>query len=177
MINNIIFTNGERKKERRNFYGMFSQNLPISTAFIAILEMELPQCNAIGVRTPPGSEPGTAWVQVLCALWLRCIMVVKWNNKSFASCRGRVNISGSSKIAWINVEFNGNSLSVAVPSKVKKCLRACGLLLFLLDKFVVRRQLKRFRKNRNCSLARESIHLAAVSHTADGCVNNIKSAS
>ena len=52
-INKIIFTNGERKKERPNFYGMFSQNLPISTAFIAILEMELPQCNAIAVRTPP----------------------------------------------------------------------------------------------------------------------------
>ena len=52
-INKIIFTNGERKKERPNFFGMFSQNLPISTAFIAILEMELPQCNAIGVRTPP----------------------------------------------------------------------------------------------------------------------------
>ena len=52
-INKIIFANGERKKERPNFFGMFSQNLPISTAFIAILEMELPQCNAIGVRTPP----------------------------------------------------------------------------------------------------------------------------
>ena len=125
-INKIIFTNGEREKERPNFYGMFSQNLPISTAFIAILEMELPQCNAIGVRAPPGSEPGTAWVQVLCALWLRCIMVVKWDNKSFASCRGRVNISGSSKIAWINVEFNENSQSVAVPSKIKKRLRACA---------------------------------------------------
>ena len=50
----------------------------------------------------------------------------KMKNKSFASCRGRVNISGSSKIARINVEFNGSSLSVAVPSKVKKCLRACA---------------------------------------------------
>ena len=50
----------------------------------------------------------------------------KMKNKSFASCRVRVNISGSSKIAWINVEFNGNSLSVAVPSKVKKCLQACA---------------------------------------------------
>ena len=52
-INKIIFTNGERKKERPNFYGMFSQNLPISTAFIAILKMEPPQCNAFEVRTPP----------------------------------------------------------------------------------------------------------------------------
>ena len=51
------------------------------------------------------------------------------------------------------------------------------LLLFLRDKFVVRRQLKRFRKNRNCSLARESIYLTAVTHTADGCVDNIKFAS
>ena len=50
----FIFANGERKKERPNFYGTFCQNLPISTAFIAILKMELPQCNAIGVRTTPG---------------------------------------------------------------------------------------------------------------------------
>ena len=50
----------------------------------------------------------------------------KMKNKSFASCRDRVNISGSSKIARINVEFNGSSLSVAVPSKVKECLRACA---------------------------------------------------
>ena len=80
----------------------------------------------------------------------------KTKNKSFASCRGRVNISGSSKIAWINVEFNGNSLSVAVPSKVKSVCGPVRLLLFLRDKFVVRRQF-RFRKNRNCSLAWESI--------------------
>ena len=50
-------------------------------------------------------------------------------------------------------------------------------LLSFCDKFVVRRQLKRFRKNRNCSLAQESIHLAAVTLTADDCVNNIKFAS
>ena len=52
-INQITFTYGERKKERPNFYGMFSQNLPISAAFTAILKMKLPQCKAIGVRTPP----------------------------------------------------------------------------------------------------------------------------
>ena len=56
-INQITFTYGERKKERPNFYGMFSQNLPISAAFSAILKTKLPQSNAIGVRTPPGSGP------------------------------------------------------------------------------------------------------------------------
>ena len=61
--------------------------------------------------------------------------------------------------------------------KLKSVCRPARLLLFLRDKFVVRRQLKRFRKNRNCSLAQESIHLAAVTLTADGCVNNIKFAS
>ena len=35
----------------------------------------------------------------------------------------------------------------------------------------------RFTKNQNCSLAQESIHLVAVTLTADGCVNNIKFAS
>ena len=61
--------------------------------------------------------------------------------------------------------------------KLKSVGRPARLLLFLRDKFVVRRQLTRFRKNRNCSLAQESIHLAAVTLTADGCVNNIKFAS
>ena len=37
--------------------------------------------------------------------------------------RGRVNISGGSKIAWMNVECNGDSLSVAAPSKVFAVLR------------------------------------------------------
>ena len=46
-------------------------------------------------------------------------------SESFASCRNRVNISGGSKIASITVECNGDSLSVTVPLKVKKCLRAC----------------------------------------------------
>ena len=48
-INKITFTNSERRKELLNFYGMFGKNLPISAAFIAIL-------NAIGVRTPPDSQ-------------------------------------------------------------------------------------------------------------------------
>ena len=61
--------------------------------------------------------------------------------------------------------------------KLKIIGRPARHLLFLRDKFVVRRQQKRFRKNRNCSLAEESIHLAAVTLTADGCVNNIKFAS
>ena len=63
---------------------------------------------------------------------------------------------------------------------LRKLKSVCGpvrLLLFIRDKFVVRRQLKTFRKNRNCNLARESIHLAAVLHTADGCGNSIKSVS
>ena len=63
------------------------------------------------------------------------------------------------------------------PRKLKSVGRPARLLLFLRDKFVVRRQLKRFRKNRNCSLAQESTHLAAVTLTAGGCVNNIKFAS
>ena len=60
------------------------------------------------------------------------------------------------------------------PRKLKSVGRPAQLLLFLRDKFVFRRQLKRFRKNRNCSLAQESTHLAAVTLTADCCVNNIK---
>ena len=55
-INQITFTYGERKKERPNFYGMFSQNLPNSAAFTAILKLKLPQCNAIGMSTPPDGK-------------------------------------------------------------------------------------------------------------------------
>ena len=47
-INQVIFTYGEKKKQRPNFYGMFSQNV----AFTAILKMKLPWCNVIGVCTP-----------------------------------------------------------------------------------------------------------------------------
>ena len=60
-INQSKFTYGEKKKKRPNFYGMFSQSLPMSAAFTAILKMKLPQCNAIGVRTPPAFE-----VQLWC---------------------------------------------------------------------------------------------------------------
>ena len=51
-INQITFNYGERKKEHPIFYGISSQNLLISAAFSAIFKMKLPQCNAIGVRTP-----------------------------------------------------------------------------------------------------------------------------
>ena len=101
----------------------------------------------------------------------------KTKSESFASCRGRVNIFGGSEIALLNEECNGDSVSVAVHSKVKKCLRNKALLLFLCDKFVVRNQLKRFRMNPNCSLAQESIHLVTVTLKSDGCVNDIKFAS
>ena len=47
----------------------------------------------------------------------------KTKSESFASCRGRVNIFGGSEIALLNEECNGDSVSVAVHSKVKKCLR------------------------------------------------------
>ena len=51
---------------------------------------------------------------------------LKTKSKSFASCRGRVKISGGSEIAEIKVEWKGDSLPVAVPLKVKKCFRACA---------------------------------------------------
>ena len=101
----------------------------------------------------------------------------KTKSESFASCRGRMNIFGGSEIALLNEECNGDSVSVAVHSKVKKCLRNKALLLFLCDKFVVRNQLKRFRMNPNCSLAQESIHLVTVTLKSDGSVNDIKFAS
>ena len=73
-INQVIFTYGERKKERPNFYRMFSQNLPISAAFTAILKMKLPQCKAIGVRTPPA----TKWTCLNL-----CVRHVPWRHASY----------------------------------------------------------------------------------------------
>ena len=40
-------------------------------------------------------------------------------SESFASCRGRVNSSGGSEKAWINMKYNMDSLSVSVPWKLK----------------------------------------------------------
>lgn len=51
-VNQITFIYGERKKKWPNFNGMFGQNRPISAAFTAILNITLPQCNAIRVCTP-----------------------------------------------------------------------------------------------------------------------------
>ena len=64
-------------------------------------------CNAGGVRTLIALHHGR-----------------KTKSESLASCCGRVNISSGSKIARINVECNRDSLSVAIPSKVKKCWQA-----------------------------------------------------
>ena len=101
----------------------------------------------------------------------------KTKSESFTSCRGRVNIFDGSKIGRIN-SWNVMGIHCLLPflRKLKSVGRPARLLLFLRDKFVVRRQLKRFKKDRNCSLAQESIHLT-VTLTADGCVNNIKFAS
>ena len=55
-INQITFNYSKRKKEQPNFYEMFGKNLPYSAAFTAILKLKLPQCNAIGVSTPPGGK-------------------------------------------------------------------------------------------------------------------------
>ena len=54
-INQITFTYGEMKNERPVSYGMFSQNLSISTPSTATL----PQRSAIGVRTQPVLPLGT----------------------------------------------------------------------------------------------------------------------
>ena len=101
----------------------------------------------------------------------------KTKSESFASCRGRVNIFGGSEIALLNEECNGDSVPVAVHSKVKKCLRNKATSIIPLWQIVVRKQLKRFRMNPNCSLAQESIHLVTVTLKSEGCVNDIKFAS
>ena len=62
--------------------------------------------------------------------------------------------------------------------KLKSVCEGVRLLLFLRHKFRRRKiKLKRLKKNRNCSLSCLSIHLAAVTLTADGYVDNIKFAS
>ena len=50
---------------------------------------------------------------------IACIMVITQKSESFASCRGRVNSSGGSEKAWINMKYNMDSLSVSVPWKLK----------------------------------------------------------
>ena len=58
----------------------------------------------------------------------------KTKSESFASCRGRVNISGGSKIAWINVECNGIHCLLPFLRKLKSVCGPLRLLLFLRDK-------------------------------------------
>ena len=102
----------------------------------------------------------------------------KAKSESFASFRGRVNISGSSRTVWVNVECNRIHCLLPFLRKLKSVCERVRLLLFLRQKFRRRkRKLKRFKKNRNCSLSCLSIHLAAVTLTADGFVDNIKFAS
>ena len=95
-INKIIFTNGERKKERPNFYGMFSQNVPISNAFIAILEMELPQCNAIGVRTRPAMPQSEKSKQKNCRfVEIKNVLSLSQNVAPFPSVFSGCRFSGT----------------------------------------------------------------------------------
>ena len=82
--------------------------------------------------------------------------------------RLKVGSAGIADSLWITPISRRILLTVKLMWNIRNnliCSRTSGLLLFLRDKFVIRRQLKRFRKNRNCSLARESIHLAAVTLT------------
>ena len=58
--------------------------------------------------------------------------------------------------------------------KFKSVYGPARLLLFLRDKFILRRQLKRFRKNRNCSLAQESTLLTDSSYTQPMAVRIIE---
>ena len=76
-INQITFIYGEREKERPNFYGMFRQNLRNSAALVAILKMKLPQCNVIGLRTPPALN---AWLHCFLNMRnfsLRCYLIAR----------------------------------------------------------------------------------------------------
>ena len=50
----IALPYGERNKEWPNFSRMFSQNLPISAAFFAILKIKVPQYNAHRLRSDEG---------------------------------------------------------------------------------------------------------------------------
>ena len=58
----------------------------------------------------------------------------KTKSESFASCRSRVNISGGSKIAWINAEYNGIHCLLPFLRKLKSVCGLLRLLLFLRDR-------------------------------------------
>ena len=76
-INQITFIYGEREKERPNFYGMFRQNLPNSAALTAILKMKLPQCNAIGLRTPPALNASFHRFLNMHNFSIRCYLIAR----------------------------------------------------------------------------------------------------
>ena len=76
-INQITFIYGEREKERPNFYGMFRQNLPNSATLTAILKMKLPQCNAIGLRTPPALNASFHRFLNMHNFSIRCYLIAR----------------------------------------------------------------------------------------------------
>ena len=85
-------------------------------------------------------------------------------SESLASCRCRVNISGGSEIAWINVECNGDSLFAVLRDSCYSSVT--NLLLESNWRDSERIETAALPKNL-------FIRLAVVTLTADGRVNNI----
>ena len=88
----------------------------------------------------------------------------KMKSESLASCRCRVNISGGSEIAWINVECNGDSLFAVLRDS---CYSSVTNLL-LESNWRDSERIKTAALPKNLF-----IRLAVVTLTADGRVNNI----
>ena len=73
------------------------------------------------------------------------------------------------------MECNKDSLSVAVPSRVKKYLRACATPVIPPRQISCEEATEEIRKESNFSLAQESIHLAAVTLAVDGGIRERRS--
>ena len=74
---NYIYLWWKGKGTASLFYGMFRQNLRNSAALVAVLKMKLPQCNVIGLRTPPALN---AWLHCFLNMHnfsLRCYLIAR----------------------------------------------------------------------------------------------------
>ena len=94
-INQIIFAYGEKKKERPYIYLMFSQNLPISAAFTAILKMNcvlLPWLIRKKLHVWDSQQCDGLMASCFDARWLIAFLRSSYFQETFQSRSGMINL-------------------------------------------------------------------------------------
>ena len=102
---------------------------------------------------------------------VRTLIALHHGRKSKLS---RMYLDALESTSLMAAKCNGDSLSVAVPSKVRKFDGPARLLSFLCDEFVLRRQLTLLRKILKWNLPKNLYTNGKVSLITDGGMSNFK---